>query len=60
VIVESAPDLDRKEMQALLKAAIRHSGIAIPRTRASRMIIQSVQKDKKKKKKAKKSGRTSA
>ena len=56
VIVESASDLDRKEMQALLKAAIKHSGIAIPRTRASRMIIQSVQKDKKKK--AKKSGRT--
>ena len=56
-IVESASDLDRKEMRALLKAAIKHSGIAIPRTRASRMIIQSVQKDKKKKKKAGKNGR---
>ena len=60
-VIESASELDRKEMQALLKSAIRHTGITIPRARASRMIIQSVQKDKKtRKKKAKKSGRTRA
>jgi hypothetical protein len=58
VIVESASDLDKKDMQALLKAAIKHSGIAIPRTRASRMIIQSVQKNKKKAKKKSASART--
>lgn len=57
-IVMSASDLDKKDMQALLKAAIKHSGIAIPRTRASRMIIQSVQKDKKKAKKKSASART--
>lgn len=56
-IVESASELDKKAMQALLKAAIKHSGIAIPRGRASRMIIQSVQKDKKRKQAKKKSGR---
>jgi len=49
VVIEKASDLDKKEIQALLKAAIKLSGVAIPRTRESRMIIQSVQKDKKKK-----------
>ena len=51
VVIEAASDLDKKEIQALLSAAIKVSGATVPRSGTGRMIIQSVQKDKKKKKK---------
>jgi len=41
VKVESASDLDHGDIQALIKAAIKHSGVTFPRTRSTRMIIKS-------------------
>jgi len=42
VAVEAASDLDRGGIRELIKAAIAHSEVALPRTRSSRMIIKSV------------------
>jgi hypothetical protein len=54
VTLPSAADLDHGDIQALVKAARRHSGASFPRTGSSRMIIKSVSK----KKKARKTGRS--
>ena len=51
--LEAAADLDRKEVKALVRAAIQRSGAVFPRTRSTRMILKSESK----KKKAKKTGR---
>jgi hypothetical protein len=44
VTVKAASDLDHGDIQALIKAAIKHSGITFPRTRTNRMIIKSESK----------------
>lgn len=41
VTVESASDLDHGDIHALIKAAIKHSGVKFPRTRTTRMVIKS-------------------
>lgn len=50
VTVEAASDLDRGDIHALLKAAIKHSGVTFPRTGSTRMIIKSESKQRKPKK----------
>jgi hypothetical protein len=47
VALKSASELDRGDIHALLKAAIKHSGASIPRTGATRMIIKSKTKKSK-------------
>ena len=44
VTLKAASDLDHGDIQALLKAAIKHSGVTFPRTRSTRMIIKSESK----------------
>ena len=44
VALKAASDLDRGDIQALIKAAIRHSGVTLPRTGAIRMVIKSESK----------------
>ena len=44
VTLKTASDLDRADIKALIKAAIKHSGVTFPNTRATRMIIKSVSK----------------
>ena len=44
VTLKAASDLDHGDIQALLKAAIKHSGVNFPRTRSTRMIIKSESK----------------
>ena len=44
VTLKSASDLDHGDIQALIKAAIKHSGVTFPRTRSTRMIIKSESK----------------
>ena len=46
VILKAASDLDHGDIQALIKAAIKHSGVTFPRTRSTRMVIKSVAKNK--------------
>ena len=41
VALKAASDLDRGDIQALVKAAIKHSGVTFPRDRSTRMIIKS-------------------
>jgi hypothetical protein len=41
VTLEAASDLDRGDIHALVKAAIKHSGVKFPRTRSTRMVIKS-------------------
>ena len=53
VTLKAASDLDHGAVKALIKAAIKHSGVTFPRTRSTRMIIKS----KSKKPKPKKTGR---
>ena len=47
VTVKAASDLDHGAIQALIKAAIKHSGVTFPRTRSNRMVIKSESKKKK-------------
>ncbi|MEO8431468.1 MAG: hypothetical protein ABI592_08165 [Acidobacteriota bacterium] len=47
VTLEAASDLDHGDIQALIKAAIRHSGVTFPRTRSTRMVIKSESKKRK-------------
>ena len=42
--VEAASDLDHGDIHALIKAAIKHSGVTFPRSRSTRMIIKSASK----------------
>src|SRR5262245_53515588 len=44
VTLKAASDLDSGDIHALLKAAIKHSGVTFPRTRSTRMIIRSESK----------------
>jgi hypothetical protein len=44
VILKDASDLDHGDIQTMIKAAIRHSGVTFPRTRSTRMIIKSESK----------------
>jgi hypothetical protein len=46
VAIESASDLDHGDVHALIQAAIQHSGVTLPRTGSSRMIIKSESKKK--------------
>ena len=47
VTLKAASDLDRGDIHALVKAAIKHSGVTFPRTRSTRMIIKSESKKRK-------------
>jgi hypothetical protein len=44
VTVKAASDLDHGDIQALIKAAIKHSGVTFSRTPSTRMIIKSESK----------------
>ena len=44
VTLEAASDLDHGDIQALIKAAIKHSGVTFPRTGSTRMVIKSKSK----------------
>ena len=44
VTLKAASDLDQGDVQALIKAAIKHSGGTFPRTGSARMVIKSVSK----------------
>jgi hypothetical protein len=44
VPLKVASDLDHGDIKALIKAAIKHSGVTFPRTRSTRMIIKSESK----------------
>ena len=44
VTLRAASDLDHGDIHALIKAAIRHSGVTFPRKRSARMIIKSESK----------------
>ena len=44
IALQAASDLDHADIQALIKAAIKHSGVAFPRTGSTRMIIKSESK----------------
>jgi hypothetical protein len=54
VTLEAASDLDDGDVKALIKAAIKRSGVQFPRGRSSRMIIKSASK----KRKPRRTGRT--
>jgi hypothetical protein len=41
VTIESASELDRGDIHALIKAAKKHSGATFPRGRSTRMVIKS-------------------
>ena len=47
VTLTAASDLDHGDIQALLKAAVKHSGVTFPRTRSTRIIIKSESKKRK-------------
>lgn len=44
VTLKDASDLDHGDIQELIKAAIKHSGVTFPRTRSTRMVIKSESK----------------
>src|SRR5206468_4801672 len=44
VTLKAASDLDHGAIQALIKAAIKHSGVTFPRTGSTRMVIKSASK----------------
>ena len=50
VTLKAASELDRGDIKALIKAAIKHSGVTFPRTGTTRMIIKSESKKRKPKK----------
>ena len=54
VTVKTASALDKGDIKALIKAAIKHSGVTFPRTGSTQMIIKSESK----KRKPRKSGKT--
>ena len=41
VTLKTPSDLDHGDIRALIKAAIKHSGVTFPRTRSTRMVIKS-------------------
>lgn len=44
VTVQSASDLDHRDIRALIKAAIEHAGVTFPRNRPTRVVIKSAAK----------------
>ena len=44
VTLKAASDLDHRDIRALIKAAIKYSGVAFPRNRSTRLVIKSVSK----------------
>ena len=44
VTLKAASDLDHGDIHALIKAAIKHSGVKFPRTGSTRMVIKSASK----------------
>ena len=44
VALSAASDLDHGDIQALVKAAIKHSGVTFPRNRSTRIVIKSQSK----------------
>lgn len=50
VTLKTASDFDHKDIQALIKAAIKHSGVTFPKTRSTRMVIKSESKKQRPKK----------
>jgi hypothetical protein len=46
VPITSASDIDREEIGGLVRAAIKHSGVTLPRTGATSMIVKSASKTK--------------
>ena len=47
VTIEAASDLDHGDLNALVKAAIKHSGVTFSKARPTRMVIKSASKKKK-------------
>lgn len=47
VLLKTASDLDHRDVRALFKAALKHSGVTFPRTGSTRMVIKSASKKKK-------------
>lgn len=54
VTVKAASELDHGDIKALIKAAIKHSGVSFPRTGSTHLVIKSEAT----KRKARKTGRT--
>src|SRR5262245_53812156 len=50
VTLQAASDLDHGDIEALIKAAIKHSGVTFPRKGSNPMIIKSESKKKRSKK----------
>ena len=48
VTLEAASDLDHRDIRALIKAAIKHSGVTFPRRRSTRLVIKSGSKKQRK------------
>ena len=46
VTLEAASDLDHGGVKALIQAAIKHSGVAFPKDRPTRMVVKSASKKK--------------
>jgi len=46
VTLEAASDLDHGGVKALIQAAIKHSGVAFPKARPTRMVVKSASKKK--------------
>ena len=44
VVIKSAAEIGSADIQALIKAAIKHAGVSFPRTRSTRMVIKSESK----------------
>ena len=47
VALEEADEIDHGDIQALIKAAIEHSGVTFPRTGSTRMIVKTESKKRK-------------
>ena len=43
-MIKAASDLDHADIRALIKAAIKRSGVTFPKTRSTRMVIKSESK----------------
>jgi hypothetical protein len=52
VTLEAASDLDHGDIKVLIEAAIKHSGVTLPRTRATRTVIKSQSKKRRPKRTA--------
>ena len=50
VTVKAASDLDHGDIRALIKAAIKHSGVTFPRSRSTTVVIKSESKKRRAKK----------